>query len=67
MSFVEFRNLMIYKIGSPKIFVYLIIWLMVLVFFGTIAQKDYGLYLVQMDYFLVGLNGLDHSQHRVQN
>ena len=24
---------------------------MVLVFFGTIAQKDYGLYLVQMDYF----------------
>ena len=40
MSFVEFRNLMIYKIGSPKIFVYLIIWLMVLVFFGTIAQKD---------------------------
>ena len=51
MSFVEFRNLMIYKIGSPKIFVYLIIWLMVLVFFGTIAQKDYGLYLVQMDYF----------------
>ena len=39
------------KIGSPKIFVYLIIWLMVLTFFGTIAQKDLGLYLVQLDYF----------------
>ena len=39
------------KIGSPKIFVYLIIWLMILTFFGTIAQKDSGLYLVQLDYF----------------
>ncbi len=39
------------KIGSPKIFVYLIIWLMILTFFGTIAQKDLGLYLVQLDYF----------------
>ena len=38
-------------IGSPKIFVYLIIWLMILTFFGTIAQKDLGLYLVQLDYF----------------
>ena len=38
-------------IGDPKIFVYLIIWLMILTFFGTIAQKDLGLYLVQLDYF----------------
>ena len=39
MSFVEFRNLMIYKIGSPKIFVYLIIWLMVLVFWYNSSKR----------------------------
>ena len=38
-------------ISSPKIFVYTVLWLMVLVFFGTIAQKDIGLYASQMKYF----------------
>ena len=51
MNFQDFRKVMIYKIGDPKVFVWLIIWLMILVFFGTIAQKDQGLYLVQLDYF----------------
>jgi len=42
----------IYKIiSNPKIFVYTVLWLMVLVFFGTIAQKDIGLYASQMKYF----------------
>ena len=45
------RKIIINKIGNPKIFVYLIIWLMFLVFFGTLAQRDYGLYQVQQDYF----------------
>jgi len=47
----EFKKIMIHKVGSPKFFVILIIWLMILVFFGTLAQKDQGLYLVQLDYF----------------
>ena len=47
----KIKKIIIQKIGSPKIFVYLIIWLMLLVFFGTIAQRDSGLYLVQLDYF----------------
>jgi len=42
----------IYKIiSNPKIFVYTVLWLMILVFFGTIAQKDIGLYASQMKYF----------------
>ena len=36
---------------SPKIFVFTLAWLMVLVLFGTIAQKDIGLYASQMKYF----------------
>ena len=51
MSKDKIKKIIIYKIGTPKIFVYLIIWLMFLVFFGTIAQRDSGLYLVQLDYF----------------
>ena len=39
------------KIGSPKFFVFVIMWLIVLVFVGTIAQRDNGLYLVQKEYF----------------
>ena len=39
------------NIGSPRIFVYVIIWLIFLVFIGTIAQRDLGLYLVQKEYF----------------
>ena len=38
-------------IGSPKIFSFTVIWLIVLVFIGTIVQKDIGLYAAQMDYF----------------
>lgn len=38
-------------IGSPKIFSFTVIWLIVLVFFGTIVQKDIGLYAAQMEYF----------------
>ena len=38
-------------IMSPKVFSYTLIWLIVLVFFGTIAQKDIGLYASQMKYF----------------
>ena len=48
---MKIRSIMVNKVGSPKIFVYLVIWLMVLVFFGTIAQRNNGLYLVQLDYF----------------
>jgi len=47
----DFKNIMIHRVGSPKVFVFLIIWLMILVFFGTLAQRDQGLYLVQLDYF----------------
>ena len=39
------------KIGSPKIFVFTVIWLMVLVFVGTIVQKNIGLYAAQQQYF----------------
>ena len=42
---------MVHRVGNPKVFVFLIIWLMILVFFGTLAQRDQGLYLVQLDYF----------------
>ena len=38
-------------ISSPLIFSYTVVWLIVLVFFGTIAQKDIGLYASQMKYF----------------
>ena len=39
------------KLYDPKIFVITIIWLMVLVFFGTIEQKYIGLYAAQNKYF----------------
>ena len=39
------------KISNPKIFVFTIIWLMILVFIGTIAQKDIGLFAAQIKYF----------------
>ena len=38
-------------IMSPKVFSYTLIWLIILVFFGTIAQKNIGLYASQMMYF----------------
>jgi len=36
---------------QPKIFVFAIIWMMLLVVLGTLAQKDMGLYAVQNRYF----------------
>ena len=38
-------------VGSPKIFVYTVMWMMLLVFVGTIVQKDIGLYAAQKVYF----------------
>ena len=38
-------------ISSPKIFSFTVLWMIILVFFGTIAQKDIGLYKSQMLYF----------------
>ena len=39
-------------LGSPKIFVFTVIWMMILVFVGTIVQKNIGLYSAQQQYFL---------------
>ena len=38
-------------IGSPRIFVFTVMWMIVLVFVGTIVQKDIGLYAAQQQYF----------------
>ena len=38
-------------ISSPKLFVYSLIWLMVLVTVGTVSQKYIGLYASQQKYF----------------
>ena len=37
--------------SSPKIFIFTILWMMVLVVLGTLAQKDLGLYEAQQRYF----------------
>ena len=42
-------------IGNPKIFFYTLIWLMVLVVLGTLAQRDIGLYASQQKYFLANI------------
>ena len=44
-------NQIIKNISNPKIFVFIIIWLMILVVFGTIEQKDIGLFAAQEKYF----------------
>ena len=36
---------------TPKLFVFTIIWMMVLVVLGTLAQKNMGLFAVQEKYF----------------
>ena len=36
---------------TPKLFVFIIIWMMILVVLGTLAQKDMGLFAVQGKYF----------------
>ena len=48
---MKLKILMKIKLSNPKIFVVTIIWLMVLVFFGTIEQKYIGLYEAQNKYF----------------
>ena len=45
-------NKIVKIISNPKMFVFTIIWLMVLVFFGTIEQKYIGLFAAQNKYFL---------------
>jgi len=38
-------------LAKPHIFFYSCVWLIVLVFFGTLAQRDYGLYWAQQKFF----------------
>ena len=45
------RKKIIKYIGTPKIFSFTIMWLIFLVFIGTIMQASEGLYLVQKYYF----------------
>jgi len=44
-------NQIIKIISNPKIFVFTIIWLMILVCVGTVEQKDIGLFAAQNKYF----------------
>tara|TARA_B100000214_G_C23912500_1_gene602010 strand:+ start:120 stop:1247 length:1128 start_codon:yes stop_codon:yes gene_type:complete len=45
------KKQIIHFLSSPKIFSYSLVWMIILVFFGTIAQKDIGLYASQIKYF----------------
>ena len=45
-------------IGNPKIFFYTLIWLMVLVVLGTLAQRDIGLYASLQKYFSANITWL---------
>ena len=36
---------------TPKIFVFTIMWMMILIVLGTLAQKNMGLFAVQEKYF----------------
>ena len=47
---ILFKNLFLI-LKSPKIFIYTIIWMMVLVIIGTLAQRNMGLFSVQEKYF----------------
>ena len=38
-------------LSSPKLFVYCLVWLMVLVVVGTVSQRDIGLFASQQRYF----------------
>jgi hypothetical protein len=38
-------------LGSPKIFFYSLFWLVILLFWGTVAQKEMGLYQAQIKFF----------------
>ena len=46
-----YKNKYIKAIGSPKIFSFTVMWMMALVFVGTLVQKDIGLYAAQQEYF----------------
>ena len=46
-----YKNKYIKAIGSPKIFSFTVMWMMVLVFIGTLVQRDLGLYVAQQEYF----------------
>jgi len=41
----------VYFLARPNIFFYTLIWLIVLLIFGTLAQRDVGLYVAQRTYF----------------
>ena len=45
-------------VSNPKIFIYTIIWLMVLVVLGTLSQGDIGLYASQQKYFSANITWL---------
>jgi len=45
------KKFLIKYIGNPKVFTFSLMWLIILVFVGTINQKWYGLYQVQIEYF----------------
>lgn len=44
-------NKIIKLFSSPKLFVYSLVWLMILVVVGTVSQRDIGLYASQQIYF----------------
>ena len=50
MSNIKFKKI-ISLLSNPKIFICTMSWMMVLVFVGTIAQKDLGLYEAQQRFF----------------
>ena len=52
----QYFNRYIKIIGSPKIFVFTVMWMMVLIFIGTVVQKDIGLYAAQQQYFSSWIN-----------
>ena len=45
------KKQLIKLLSSPKLFVYSLVWLMILVTVGTVSQKDIGLYASQQKYF----------------
>ena len=42
---------MLQKLSNPRMFVFIIIWMMFLVVIGTVAQRDIGLFQAQQQYF----------------
>jgi len=50
MSRDKFKKIVL-LLSSPKIFIFTILWMMILVVLGTLAQRDLGLYDAQQRYF----------------